>query len=109
MKKIIHKLRIFKTGTNLSRCGFPVKFTPRSDCARFREIFLKSKRYISDSTDLSKLNIQVHDSPVRKLFKKYGLFGRIPKRKSLHSEKNMAAKLRFAEIHLNKPHLNNVL
>jgi len=33
---------------------------------------------------------------------KYGMFGRVDRRKLLLSKKNMAARLRFANLHLNK-------
>lgn len=53
------------------------------------------------------LNVTVHNS--RNRLKRYGLFGRIARRKRLLSEKNMAAWLRSAKLHLNKPqNLNNV-
>jgi len=42
---------------------------------------------------------------------KYGMFGRVARRKLLLSKKNMAARLRFANLHLNNSQdfLNNVL
>ena len=48
---------------------------------------------------------------LEKILNKYGLFGRVAKRKPLLSEKNMAAGLRIAKMHLDKPQdfWNNVL
>jgi len=48
-----------------------------------------------------KLNVKVHDRTITKK-KKYGMFGRVARRKLLLSKKNMAAWLRFANLHLNK-------
>ena len=57
------------------------------------------------------LNIKVHDSTIRERLNKYTLFGRVGRKKSLLYKKNMAAQLRFAKLHLDKPQdfLNNVL
>jgi len=57
------------------------------------------------------LSVEIHDSIIRKRLNKYGMFGRVARRKPLCSKKNMAAWLRFAKLHLNKPQdfWNNVL
>jgi len=49
------------------------------------------------------LTVKVHKNTIRKRQEKYGLFGRVARRKLLISKKNMAARLRFAKLHLNKP------
>jgi len=50
------------------------------------------------------LNIKVHNSTVRKTTKQVWLVWKSCRRKPLLSKKNMAAQVRFAKFHLNKPH-----
>ena len=49
------------------------------------------------------LNVKVHDTTNIKILNKYGLFGRGARRKILFSKKDVAAWLRFAKLHLDKP------
>lgn len=48
------------------------------------------------------LNVKVHVSTIWKRLKKYGTFGRVARKKSFLSKRNMATRLRLAEHHLNK-------
>lgn len=59
----------------------------------------KFKSYISDS--VSMLNAKTHDCTFRKMLKKYDLFRRVSRRKSLLYKNNMAALLKFAELSWN--------
>uniref|UniRef100_A0A3Q2VV05 Voltage-gated delayed rectifier potassium channel KCNH8 n=1 Tax=Haplochromis burtoni TaxID=8153 RepID=A0A3Q2VV05_HAPBU len=74
---------------------------------------LQNGRNISrtPTTSVSILNVTFHDSTIRKRLNKYGLFGKTAQRKPLLSKENMAAQVRFAELHLSKPQgfWNNVL
>ena len=85
VRKIIHKWKTFNTIGNLPRSGHPSKFTPRLDFAMLREIVKNSKSYTSDSTGLGMLNVKVHGTANRKRLDKYGLFGRVIRRKPLLS------------------------
>lgn len=49
------------------------------------------------------LNVKVLGSTITKILNKYFLFGRLVRRKSLLSKKNMVAQHRFAKLHLEKP------
>ena len=91
LRKIIHKWETFKTVANLPRSGRPSNFTPRSDHAMLREI-AKNPGVTSQTlqASVSMLNVKVHDSIIRKRLNKYGLFGRVARRKPLLSKKNMA-------------------
>lgn len=85
VKTIIYKWKIFKTIANLSRSGCPT----------------------NTSQTQSQLNVEVHDSAIRKKIYKCCLFGRVAGRKPLLSKKkkkNMTGWLRFAKLQLNKPH-----
>ena len=63
-----------------------------------------SNSYISDSTGLGyMLNVEVHGGTMRKSLNKYGLSERAATKKLLLSKKNVATRLRFAKLHLNRP------
>uniref|UniRef100_A0A3B4H0G6 Uncharacterized protein n=1 Tax=Pundamilia nyererei TaxID=303518 RepID=A0A3B4H0G6_9CICH len=93
--KIIHKWKTFKIAANLLRSGHPFKFTLRSDCEIFRGI-ARNPRAMSWSLQVS---WHVND------LNKYGLFGKVARRKSFGLKKKyMATWIRFAKLHLNKSH-----
>ena len=52
---------------------------------------------------LALANVSVHKSTIRKTLNKDGVHGRIARRKSLLSKKNIAACLTFAKDHLDDP------
>ena len=112
LRKIIHKWKTFKIFASLPRSGRPSKFTPRSDHAMIREI-TKTLRVASQTlqASVSMINVKIHTRTIRRRLKKYGLFGRVARRKRLLSKKNMVAQLRFAKLHLVKiqDFWNNVL
>lgn len=50
------------------------------------------------------LNVTAHDGTIEKRLNKYGLSGKVARTKHLLSKKKMAAWLRVAKLHPNKPH-----
>lgn len=85
MGEIVQRWKIFKTVVNILRSGCPRNFTPSSNDAMLREM-RKNKGHQNLQTSLSMLNVEVHDSTIRRRLKKYKLFGRIAWRKpsSIH-------------------------
>jgi len=61
------------------------------------EMLRETQELLTLQASVSMLNVKVRETD------KYGLFGRVVRRKPLPSVNNMAAQLRFAKIHLNKP------
>ena len=52
---------------------------------------------------LEHANISVVESTIRKTLNKNGVHGRTPQKKLLLSQKNIAAHLKFAKVHLDVP------
>ena len=52
---------------------------------------------------LEHANISVDESTIRKTLNKNGVHGRTPLKKLLLSKKNIAARLKFAKVHLDVP------
>lgn len=86
--------------------NFPSKFIPRvrrcnaqRNCKKYPRATFQTLR-----ASLSMLNGKGHDSTIRKKLN-HCLFERLARRNPLlPKKKNMAAQLRFANLHLNKPH-----
>ncbi len=88
MKKFIHKWKTFKTDTSPPRSGRLSKFTPRFDRVTFREMADNSRTSPQTlQASVIMLNDTIHDSTVRQIWDRYGMFGRLARRKLLLSKK----------------------
>lgn len=112
VRAIIHKWRRYGTVVILPRSGRPTKMTPRA-WPRLTAEVTKDPKITSKQlqASLASVNVNVHDSTIRKTLGKNGIHGRVPRRKPLLSKKNIKARLTFAKTHLDHPQSfwNNVL
>lgn len=81
--------------------SLPNKFTPTPDCNSC-EIAKRSSTQTKQAS-VCMINVQVHYSTIRIGLNKHGFFEEVTKRKPLLPKTNMAAHLRLAKLHLNKP------
>lgn len=90
MSEVMENWRTFKTVSNHPRSGCPCKFSPRSDCFMLR-VIKKTPRATSCHllASISTLNVYVHDNKIRKRLKTYGFYGRVARKKTLFSKKNL--------------------
>lgn len=69
---------------------------PQPKCKRY-----ETESSISNSTGLNMFNVKVLDTASGKRLDRYGLFGRVGRRKPILSKNNMAAQSRLARLDLN--------
>ncbi|XP_075466503.1 centromere protein U isoform X5 [Ascaphus truei] len=95
-----YKCRKFKTIVPLPRSGRPAKISPRTNQQINQEV-TKNPRVTSKDLQatIALTNVSVHDTTIRKRPNKNGVHGRIARRKSLLSKKNIAGRLKFARAH----------
>ena len=88
----------------LTRSGRPAKMTARAQRRMLNEV-KKNPRVSAKELQksLEHANISVDESTIRKTLKKNGVHGRTPRKKTLLSHKNIAARLRFVKVHLDVP------
>lgn len=104
VRQIVYKWRKFSTAATLPRSGRPVKMTARAQRRLLNEVKKNPRVSAKDlQKSLAYANIPVSESTIRKTLNKNGFHGRIPQRKPLLSKKNIAARLQFAQEHLDVP------
>ena len=104
MRQIIYEWGEFKTVATLPRGGHPTKMTAREQRRLVSEVRRNPRASAKDLQQyLAHANISVHTSTIRKTLNKNGVHGRNPLRKPLLTEKNIAARRKFAKDHLDVP------
>ena len=102
VRQIVYKWRKFSTVATLPRSGHPAKMTARAHRRMLNEV---KKNPRGSAKDLQKYledaNISVDESTICKTLNKNGVHGRTPRKKSLLSKKNIAARLKFAKCRSN--------
>ena len=104
VRQIVYKWRKFSTVATLPRSGCPAKMTARAQRRMLNEVKKNPRVSAKDlQKSLEHANISVDESTIRKTLNKNGVHGRTPRKKPLLSKKNIAARLKFAKVHLDVP------
>ena len=102
VRQIVYKWRKFSTIATLPRSSRPAKMTARAQRRMLNEVKKNSRVSAKDiQKSLEHANISVDDSTIRKSLNKNYVHGRTPRKETVLSKKNIAARLRFVKEHLN--------
>ena len=103
-RQIVYKWRNFSTVVTLPKSGRPAKMTEGAQRRMLNEVKKNPRVSAKDlQKSLEHAHISVDESTIRKTLNKNGVHGRTPRKKPQLSQKNIAARLKFAKEHLDVP------
>lgn len=104
IQKIVKKWKTQKSVANVKRSGRPSKISPRMKRNLLRDVEKNPRLTSKDlQQSLSSAGVNVHSSTIRRTMAQNGYHGCKPRRKPLLSKKNVSARLKYAQDHMDKP------